>query len=192
MKGRDVEDLPNKALPSGRLIRERMAQGVLLLGYPDLRGLNDGAWTSDEARAEHLLPVLEALWDWRDWPAERRQRFANIVVVRTIREILPVALRAVGLKKEARVCEKSKTLGAAASAARIASRAAGAAPRVGLAASRAVDAAAAARAVYDAAPYAAATRAADATAAAASTEPLLVLACRIWTEAALASGEVSA
>jgi hypothetical protein len=37
---------------------------------PDLQPLNDGPWSSDQARTEALLPVLSALWDWQAWPVD--------------------------------------------------------------------------------------------------------------------------
>jgi len=60
----------------------------------DLRGLNDAAWSSDDARAAALLPVAVALWDFRGWPDERKRAWARRVAQETIRRIVPVALLA--------------------------------------------------------------------------------------------------
>lgn len=78
------------------------------IGLPDLRPLNDAHWPSEEARARELITVAEALWDWAEWPADRRAAYAERVVLRTVREILPIALEAVGLPS--RSCRTAETL----------------------------------------------------------------------------------
>ena len=40
---------------------------------PDLRPLNDAPLSSDAIRTEHLLPVMAALWDWRDWSNNKKR-----------------------------------------------------------------------------------------------------------------------
>ena len=71
--------------------------------------LNDGPWSSDEARTEACLPLVyltesEAVPGWVE-------RYA----LRTVREILPIALEAVGV--DATACREARTLGAARAAA---------------------------------------------------------------------------
>ncbi|MGH7187179.1 MAG: hypothetical protein ACREIB_12995, partial [Pseudomonadota bacterium] len=63
-------------------------------GRPDLRGLNDVPWSSDEARTQALLPVAVALWDFERWSDDRKRAWARRVASETIRRVLPVALRA--------------------------------------------------------------------------------------------------
>ena len=130
-----------------------------LVGMPDLRPINDGRWSSDEARTEALVPVLIALWDWPDWSDARRQAWAERIVLRTVREVLPLAMTR--WPEHAAACVAAETLqqakaGAGAAAAAVAGVAAVAAD-------------------------AAEARAAD---AAARAESVLRLACRIWAEEA--------
>jgi hypothetical protein len=87
-RGNDWGDLPDKA------------------GLPDSRSLNDGPWSSNRARTDAMLPLGVALWDWSDWTPKRRTAWAQRVSERTIREILPIALRAAGLTAEAERCER--------------------------------------------------------------------------------------
>lgn len=63
-------------------------------GMPDLRGLNDAPWSSDDARTTALLPVAVALWDFDKWPVDRKRAWAQRVASETIRRVLPIALRA--------------------------------------------------------------------------------------------------
>jgi hypothetical protein len=129
--------------------------------WPDLRPLNDGPWDSDEQRTAHVVPVLIALWDWQDWSPERQRRWAETVVLRTVRELiaelpgLPTAV--------AQACRDSGTLEAA-NAAEMAAWVA--AEKAAWAAEKA------------------AWEAAEAAAEAANSVPVLVLACRIWRDAA--------
>ena len=51
---------------------------------PDIRSLNDGPWVSNESRTEHLLPVMCALWDWREWTWARQLSFTERLVVLTV------------------------------------------------------------------------------------------------------------
>lgn len=76
-----------------------------------VRTLNDGVWSSDEARTEHCLPL--ALLDDASAAPEWRDRFA----LRTIREVLPIALRTIGLDNHAAACESASDLAAARDAA---------------------------------------------------------------------------
>lgn len=76
---------------------------------PDLRPLNDGPWTSDEARTEAMVPLVVALWDWPTWAGDRHQAWLSRVASRTTREVLPIVLRAVGLDAEAERCELEGT-----------------------------------------------------------------------------------
>lgn len=55
---------------------------------PDLRPLNDARWSSDTARTAALLPVMAALWDWTSWSTERRQAWAERVVIATVNQII--------------------------------------------------------------------------------------------------------
>lgn len=95
------------------------------VGYPDLRPLNDARWSSDAARTAALLPVLVALADWRVWPDARRVEWMRAVALRTIREVLSIAARAISLGRAARRCETAGTLGAVRAAARAAAGDAG-------------------------------------------------------------------
>lgn len=55
---------------------------------PDVRPINDAPWPSDEARTAHMAPMMRALYDWPTWPEDRRNRFADRVRRRTVREII--------------------------------------------------------------------------------------------------------
>ena len=55
---------------------------------PDLRPLNDAPWPNDTARTAALLPVMVALWDWREWSSKRQAQWAQRVVIDTVRRII--------------------------------------------------------------------------------------------------------
>jgi len=179
-------------------------------GYPDLRPLNDAPWSSDEVRTQAMLPLLVSLAWWADADEARRKRFTNAVALRTIREVLPIALRAAGLELSAVRCESAKDLAEASAAVAVAVNAADAARAVADAvayadaayavndaAYAAVNAADAARAAARAAAYvvAAANAARAATVAyavayavvvaAAAADKVLTLTCLIWHEEGL-------
>lgn len=173
-------------------------------GFPDLRRLNDARWASDEERTAHMIPLVEALWDWEKWTEKRKVALAKIVAKRVIMEILPPVLRAHGLNEAADRCEKEGTREAAlvardAAAAAWAAVAAAWAADAADAACAAADAANASYAAYAAAyaasavnaayaadaaaDYAADVAAAEAADAAKTSAPLIHL-CRIMIEAA--------
>jgi hypothetical protein len=165
--------------------------------FPDIRPLNDAWWESDAQRTEHLVPVIEALWDWPQWDKARQQRFAERLAERTIREILPPALETAGCKAEAEACrkdgdEKSARAAkvAATSAATDAANVAAASAAAYATATRAAKVAAYATAANAAA--AAANVAAYATAAAYAAGNSLIFACRIWRECAEESANADA
>jgi hypothetical protein len=169
------------------------------VGLPDLRLLNDGPWSSDAARTAALIPVVEALWDWPMWDKEARAGWAERVVLRTGREVLPEALRAVaGLESHAIACAGCQSLAELSVAARMAAREAA----KGTAQATVWAAEAAARAAEEAARAAsgrvwggrvgaareaarAAREAAKAVGAAARADEVLSRACAIWAEEAL-------
>ena len=109
------------------------------LEMPDLRPLNDGPWSSDLARTIALAPVLIAVAPiWRN-PVQR-VAWVRAVALETVRQILPIALRANGLVVEADRCAAVTDLAAAeaaGAAARAAAEAAGAAARAAEAAAEA-------------------------------------------------------
>ncbi len=188
------------------------------VGLPDLRGINDSRhWPSEEARAEFLIPVAEALWDWALWSRERKAAVLARVAERSIREVLPIALEAAArvqrkeehrdaLLKAAQNCKDQGTEGSArearaaaasssssSSAAAAANSAAAAAYYAAAAAYYAAAAAnSAAAAAYYAANAADAASAATANAAYAANAPtpfdILKLHCRIWIECAAEVG----
>lgn len=55
---------------------------------PDLRQLNDGSWSSNEARTNAFLPMMATLWDWQIWTPARQQRWIEYVVIQTITRII--------------------------------------------------------------------------------------------------------
>src|SRR5262249_16383293 len=71
-----------------------------VVGMPDLRPLNDARWPDDATRTKHMLPVIEALWNWADWSNARKILFAERLAFLTITEMLPVVLRTIKLEKE--------------------------------------------------------------------------------------------
>lgn len=56
-------------------------------GLPDLRELNDGPWSSDEARTRALRPLVKALWTWMRWGEKRRGAWTSRVKLRFNREL---------------------------------------------------------------------------------------------------------
>lgn len=79
-------------------------------GMPDLRLLNDALWSDDAARTAALVPVAVALWDWEAWPSSVRAGWVQRLVDRSMREILPNALRVAGLWAEAGQCSREGTI----------------------------------------------------------------------------------
>ncbi len=145
---------------------------------PDLRPLNDAQWDSDAQRTAALLPVMAALWDWATWSTVRRQAWATYVSIHTVRGIISQLPGISTTHRE--MCLQAVTVAQAREAARQVRDAAAAAY-----ASYAAAAAAASAYAADAASAAAAAYAAD---AAASVSPLLT-ACRIWSNACVATAE---
>jgi hypothetical protein len=163
-----------------------------IVRMPDLRGLNDAPWSSDEVRTKHLLPVGVALYDWAEWSAERRQEFAKRVAEQTIRVIVPMALRpaakanpkfAADLEAAAKLCADEGTESAAESAAaRSAESAAWSAWSAARSAAESAESAewSAARSAARSAESAAWS----AESAAESADEPLIAICRIFVEAA--------
>jgi hypothetical protein len=75
------------ALEFARAVR-RLSHSDQPTHLPDLRPLNDGPWSSDEARTEALLPVMAALWDWQAWSPARQRGWAKQVVIETVRQVI--------------------------------------------------------------------------------------------------------
>jgi hypothetical protein len=124
------------------------------VGLPDLRPLNDAPWSSDAERTKNLVPVVLAYWDWGEWSDAKRREIMTRVAEQTIRQVLPIALRAAGLEAEAKRCGAEGSESAAARAADAAESAAWSVARAAESAARAAD------------------------------DQVLILACRIWIEAA--------
>jgi hypothetical protein len=120
--------------------------------------LNDSGWSSSTARGNGMRAYALQQLGCREIDGVR---FAQMVALRTIREVLPIALRAAGLEEHAVNCESATDLTAADAAAAAA------------AARYAADAAAAARYAAAAARYAA---------DAADADQVLALAAKIATE----------
>lgn len=87
------------------------------LDRPDIRPLNDGPWTSDEVRTEQMMRLAPLLAAWPAWGKPRRLDYLRRVVIRTVRELLPIALRDRHLPDRAKECEHVTTLAAAEGAA---------------------------------------------------------------------------
>lgn len=81
----------------------------VVLDRPDVRPLNDAPWSSDEARTAGMLRLAPLIAAWPTWSEERRQAYVDRVVCRTIREVLPMALRAMGRQGDAQRCEGAGT-----------------------------------------------------------------------------------
>jgi hypothetical protein len=83
--------------------------------------LNDANWSSNAARSEGLREIAIAQLGSVDID---QVKFSEYVALEIIRQVLPSALRGVGLNVEAEACEKAVDLSAAWSAARSAESAA--------------------------------------------------------------------
>jgi hypothetical protein len=55
---------------------------------PDIRPLNDAGWSSDTARTTALLPVMAALWDWSVWPDKRKMKWAELLVIEIVKQLV--------------------------------------------------------------------------------------------------------
>lgn len=92
---------------------------------PDLRPLNDACWSSDKVRTAALLPVMAAMWDWANWSTARRTRWAELVAIRSVQQMVS---ELPGLPDDIRaVCRAADTCNKAWAAAEAAARAAWAA-----------------------------------------------------------------
>jgi hypothetical protein len=172
---------------------------------PDLRPINDGPWSSSRLLTEHLVPVVEALDGWAEWPPSQRCQVAARIAIETVREI---ASNLPDLPDDVRqACRTADNTASAASAARAAADAAADADAFARTTTSAAAASAAWAAAHaatnaadagdadadDAAAYVAATAARAAAHAAAAhaegaADAVLITACRIWREAAEAGG----
>lgn len=122
--------------------------------------LNDSNWSSPAARAKGLTALGIAQLGSASWTDDEARSWVRAIVVRSIREVLPIALRAAKLEEQAVACEQATDLPSAHKAAK--------------------EARAAARAAY---AYAYAAAAADAAAAAAAArDRVLTLAATIAAE----------
>jgi len=84
--------------------------------WPDLRPLNDACWSSAAVRTQHLVPVLEAYWEWGEWSSSRRQRVIAQVCLLTVTRLIA---ELPGLEEAGRQpCRAARTLNEAAAAAR--------------------------------------------------------------------------
>lgn len=144
-------------------------------GLPDLRPLNDAAWSSDIVRTRALLPVMVALWDWRTWSSVRQQKWLEQIIIETTKQLIaPLPFfKTRGLLQNIQTIEDVREQS---------KRAARAAWAAG--ATRAVEAVEAVEAT-GATGAAWAARAAGATGAtgAAESDRVLNLACAIWIQA---------
>lgn len=167
--------------------------------WPDTDPINDGPWSTDRARTDNMLSLAPLLCEWPSWSSARRRRWARAVALRTIREVLPLALDAIGLLMEADACRSVKGPSAATRAAMVARQAVEMATVYHSMPKTTVDvvlacALAAVGSRYVDYPYAVAAGGARAVRYVASAlasargdyssaDEALTLACRIWAEA---------
>ena len=136
--------------------------------------INDAPWSSNEARAKGMRreAIAKLGSDSIDQAA-----FVSYVALHTIKRILPITLRAAGLKAEALLCEQADSLAAAESAARSAAE---------WAAARSAESAA--RSAAESAARSAEWAARSAARSARSADAIYILACDIATEALIGCG----
>ena len=109
---------------------------------PDIRVLNDAFLDDDTNRTKHMLPVLAALWNWKEWSKERKAQFAKYTVIATINRIvaelpnLPETVR-LNCKNASTFADADAAAGAAGATARCAALAADASARCAAAAAAA-------------------------------------------------------
>jgi hypothetical protein len=81
--------------------------------------LNDSnRWASPQSRAGGLRGFAIAQLGSASWPREDMLRWVQVVTLRTVREVLPIALRAAKLNEHATACEGAADLAQAKKAAR--------------------------------------------------------------------------
>lgn len=80
-------------------------------GLPTLWPLSDGycIWPDDQTRTKHIVPVVKALWGWPQWSRKQKAAWKRRVAERTVRELLPLVLRPIGLESEADFCVQDGT-----------------------------------------------------------------------------------
>ena len=82
--------------------------------WPDLRPLNDAAWSSDARRTAHLIPVLRAYWEWSIVPVARQHQIMARLILLTVQRIIA---ELPGLPEVTRAaCRQARTLDAATAA----------------------------------------------------------------------------
>ena len=69
-------------------LRETITDDPEELGRPDYRPLNDAAWSSSEARTQHMIRLHAAYDGWADWSCERRSTVIDRIVIETVRQII--------------------------------------------------------------------------------------------------------
>jgi len=95
-----------------------------LPGYlPSLVCINDAYWESDDSRTEHMLPLMSTLSMWSKWSRGKKIKWAEVVAVQTVRELLPIALYYAAVD-DSMHCKKVKNLAEAENATILAMRAA--------------------------------------------------------------------
>ena len=95
---------------------DEMTDNPNAVGLPDIRKIND-AYCDGRRRTDALIPWLVALEGWAEWPKADRVAWAQRVTLRTVREVLPIALRAEKLDEHAQACEAAEDLASAKAAA---------------------------------------------------------------------------
>jgi len=53
-----------------------------VLELPDIRGLNDADWPNGKSRTANMLRVVDAIYDWKDWPDQRKDLFVQLLLIR--------------------------------------------------------------------------------------------------------------
>ena len=92
------------------------------LGMPDIRAINDARWSSDALRTATMLPLISVLSDWSQWSSMRQRRWAEIVSIETVKQIIS---QLPGLPDSVRLqCKQADTLKSARAAANAAAYAA--------------------------------------------------------------------
>lgn len=56
--------------------------------WPDVRVLNDAAWTSEDERALHMSRLMRAYWDWSEWADERLSIVVDTIITLTVRQLI--------------------------------------------------------------------------------------------------------
>ena len=105
---------------AGREVSPAGSDDAISRAADEIEGLHwlvEAEWSDEGVKRRALSSVASALQGWSSWSAARRLRWAELLIEETIRQILPITLRADQSRRDfegvATMCEREGTAEAA-------------------------------------------------------------------------------